>query len=114
MGQLKYKATVYDRDWLNDNGFRYSRGFSEEDDQVYVHRFAAYRWGLVATLEAEMRLHTKDGLVTVDVYDLAGLTRGIYAPFYYRADTVHDGFVKEIIKSIEKECRRLKLVEWGD
>lgn len=115
MGQLKYKATVYSQDWLKNNNFIYSRGFSEPDDAVYVHRFPVYKWGLVATLEGEMRLHTKDQYVTVDVYDVAGLTKSVYAPFYYQPDSIHKGFVDEITENIEKECRRLSFVEWdGD
>lgn len=114
MGQLKYKSNTTSQEWLRNNGFFYSKGFSEDDDIVYVHKFPVYRWGLIATLEGEMRLHIQTGMVTVDVYDVAGLTRGVYAPFYYQADGIHDGFVKQIVENIEKECRRLGFVEWGD
>lgn len=115
MGQLKYKSAITDQEWLKNNNFIYSRGFSDAEDPVYIHRFPVYRWGLIATLEGEMRLHTVDGLVTVDVYDVSGLIRSMYAPFYYQADSAHKGFVEEIQESIEKECRRLKLDEWdGD
>lgn len=109
-GQLKLKATTVNENWLKVNQFQYSRAFSDDDDPVYVHRFPVYKWALVATLEAEMRLHLKDYLVTVDVYDVAGLTRGMYAPFYYEADTVHRDFIDEIMKNIKKECRRLNIV----
>lgn len=114
MGQLKFKATNTDQEWLANNFFYYSKAFSDEDDKVYIHKFPVYRWGLVTTLVAEMRLHTQNNLVTVDVYDVAGLTRGYYAPFYYEADTVHTSFVAEITKNIHEECRRLELVEWGE
>ncbi len=112
MGQLTYHATVYDKGWLERNCFFYSRVFSDPDDPVYIHRFPAYRWGLITTLEAEMRLYTKDGTVTVDVYDGSySYTRGFYAPFYYDADECHKDFVEEVIKTINKECKRLGFVE---
>lgn len=114
MGQMKYKATIASQEWLRNNGFFYSRGCSEEDDTVYVHRFPVYKWGLVATLEGEMRLHTKDLLVTIDVYDVAGLTRSVYAPFYYQPDGGHKGFVDEIMENIKKECERLRFAEWRE
>lgn len=110
MGQLKLRATTVDQNWLSSNQFYYSRAFSDTDDPVYIHRFPVYKWGLVATLEAEMRVHINDKSVTVDVYDIAGLTRGLYAPFYHKIDTVHDDFVDKIMKNINKECRRLQIV----
>lgn len=112
MGPLRYKATVINPDWLKENNFKYSRAFSEPDDPVYIHRFPVFRWELVTTLEAEMRLHIKDGYVTVDVYDGSGVTRGVYSPFYYEADTVHRDFVDIIMKNIEKERKKLYLDEY--
>lgn len=109
-GQLKLKATNVSQDWLRNNQFIYSRAFSDKDDPVYIHKFSVYKWGLVATLEAEIRIHLNDGHGTLDVYDIAGLTRGLYAPFYYRADDEHQDFVEDIVKNINKECRRLNIV----
>ena len=115
MGQLKFRATNTSQEWLRNNFFSYSKAFSDAEDPVFIHRFPVYKWGLVATLVAEMRMHLSNGLVTVDVYDVAGLTRGYYAPFYYNADCGHDSFISDITDNIFKECRRLKLVEWdGD
>ena len=115
MGQLKYKAISTSQEWLAENSFFYSKAFSDPDDLVFIHRFPVYKWGLVATLVAEMRLHINNGLITIDVYDVAGLTRGYYAPFYHAADNIHKDFIEEIIDNIKKECERLKLEEWdGD
>ena len=111
MGQLRYRATKVDAEFLKNNFFFYSNAFSDPDDAVYVHRFPVYKWGSITTLEAEMRLHMRDWHVTVDVYDGQNtMTRGIYAPFYYQADYGHDEIVTLLIRNIEKERKRLGLV----
>lgn len=107
MGQLLYQATSVNSAWLNDNEFVYSRAFSDEDDKVYIRRFPVYKWDTITTLVAEMRLHTIDNIVTIDVYDGRGFTRGIYAPFYYEADYCHGDLVYEITQNIDKECQKL-------
>ena len=111
MGQLRYRATKVNAEFLKENFFFFSNAFSDSEDAVYVHRFPVYKWGTITTLEAEMRLHTKTYIVTVDVYDGQNtMTRGIYAPFYYRADDCHDEIIDSIIKNIDKECERLGFV----
>lgn len=109
MGKLVYRAVNVDPNWLNKNDFFFSRTFSDEDDKVYIHRFPVYRWSTVTTLEGEMRYHTMDDTVSVDVYDGWGLTRSLYAPFYYEADSCHRDFIDEIVRAIEKESLRLGL-----
>ena len=110
MGQLVYQATRSDANWLRENYFIFSRTHSDEEDKVFIHRFPVYKGGNVTTLEAEMRLHTINNKVTIDVYDGTGISRGIYAPFYYRADSCHDEIVDLVNKKIQKECDRLGMV----
>lgn len=107
MGQLLYRAFNVDAEWLKNNDFIYSRAFSDDEDRVFIRRFAAFKWGSTITLEAEMRIHSIDNSVTIDVYDRCGLTRGLYAPFYYESDTCHRDFVEEIVCTIDKECKKL-------
>lgn len=108
MGQLKYRTSYISKKWLEDNSFSFSRTFSDEDDPVYIKRLPVYKWGEITTIEAEIRLHIKTFVATVDVYDGSGWTRGLYAPFYYQADYGHGDFVKEITENIEKYCRKLE------
>lgn len=111
MGQLHYHATRVDQKWLEDNRFYYSRAFSDSEDPVYVKRFPVFKWGEITTLEAEVRLHIVTQNATIDVYDGSGWTRGIYAPFYYRIDTVHDDFVQVITQNIESCCKKLEFIK---
>lgn len=115
MGQLTYKASKVNPNWLKGNNFFYSRSFSDADDPVYIRRFPVFRWGEISTLEGEMRLYINSLIVTIDVYDGGNtLTRGVYAPFYYEPDSGHRTFVEEITKNIEMECEKLGFVEFKD
>lgn len=115
MGQTKYRATEYSKNWLAKNGFVFSKAFSDADNPVYIRRESILRWSTMFTLEAEIRVSHKNGAVAIDIYDGPNImTRSKFAPFYYEPgydDYLHNECLDKIHKKLAKLCSSLGFVK---
>jgi len=92
---------------LHQNGFRYNRIFSDEDNEAYTYRFSVYRYGDINTLDCELILILQTGEVSINVYDKN--TRDKYAPFYNVEYGNYDKILDVINGRIEKELNKLDI-----
>lgn len=90
--------------YLERNQFKYSRIFSDNDEDVYTYRFIVWKFGSAGTLEGEIRLNTSSGDVNIGCYDYG--TRNPYASWYNRKYGKNE-VVNIIDDKFEAEIKRL-------
>ncbi len=105
MSNSHYFKREITKDWLTNNGFKYSRMLSNADDTVYTYRFPIHKNGYFTTLECELSCIESTGEVSVDVYDYG--TRNRYAAFYYTQYGDYSKMLKAINKRINAELKKL-------
>lgn len=98
-------------DWLNTNGFRYNRLFSNEDTDVFTYRFPVYKCEGFIILECELRVILGEQRVYIDVYDRNTINK--YAPFYYQEYRNYTQMLNKIWTKINKVIRKLGIEERG-
>ena len=97
------------KEWLQSNGFRRNRIFSNNEIDLYTYRFPVYRYGDTCTLECELSIVLQSGRVNIDVYDYS--TRNKYAPFYCVKYGNYSNIVNQINEKIQIELKRLEIME---
>lgn len=97
------------REWLQSNGFRRNRIFSNNEMDIYTYRFPVYKYGDACTLECELSIVLQSGRANIDVYDYN--TRNKYAPFYCMDFGDYSSMIKQINEKIQNELKRLKIME---
>lgn len=97
------------KEWLQSNGFRRNRIFSNNEMDIYTYRFPVYKYGDACTLECELSIVLQSGRVNIDVYDYC--TRNKYAPFYCVEYGNYSNMIKHINEKIQNELKQLKIME---
>ncbi len=107
--QTLYIKKNMDKKWLLDNGFKFSRLFSDEETEVYTYRFPVWKYNKFTVLECELRVILGEEEINVNIYDYN--TNDKYAPFYYCENGNYDRMLKEIYHKINSTMKRLQINE---
>lgn len=99
------------KSWLNKNHFKYSSFLSEKDSDCYTLRFPVYRWQVITTIEAEIKVFLQQNIIKLDLYD--GQTRDIYAPYYYQEFGNYDSIMNKINDAINEKLTKIG-IDWKD
>ena len=99
------------KDWLNENGFRYNRVLSDNEDSVYTLRFPLCKNGYFVTLECELSCIESTGEIRVGVYEYG--TRNKYAAFYCVEYGDYSIILDKINKRINSELKKLDIKKVG-
>lgn len=102
----KYKKRNVTKKWLQENNFRYSTLFTDDESDAYTYKFPVHKYGTRIIIECEFILYVKNGDVKINVYDCG--THNKYVPFYNR-EYGYNELVSEIDKRIAEELKRLKI-----
>lgn len=103
--QTKYYHPKLTKQFLAKNHFKYSYGWSDEDDPAYIASFPVYRYYCVTTLELRIVVYYNSNQVKLDVIDVG--SRGIYAPWYRGEAYKKYPLLREVDKNIEKIMKSL-------
>lgn len=96
------------KEWLLNNGFKYNKTLSYNDEDVYTYRrFPVYKNGNYTVLECEINYFDMSNEFKVDVYEYG--TKYIYVPFYCIEYGNYKMILKIIHKRIEYELKKLGL-----
>lgn len=106
MNQVKCKLT---KDQLLSKGFKFSRTFSDNENEVYTYRFPVYKYNKMTVLECELRVVLSEDKVDINVYNYN--TNDKYAPFYYCEYGNYNQMLKIINDKIEYMLKRLGIKE---
>lgn len=106
MNQIKCRLT---KNQLLSKGFRFSRAFSDDKNEVYTYRFPVYKYEKMIILECELRVLLGEDEIYINVYDYN--TNDRYAPFYYCEYGNYNRMLKEINGKIKNELKKLQIVE---
>lgn len=106
-----YKQNI-SKEWLMENGFKYSKSLSDEETHVYTYRFPVFKYERMTVLECELNVSSEDGEVKINVYDYG--TNDKYAPFYYCEYGDYDKMLKIIWEKINAVFRKLQIESRGD
>ena len=98
------------KQFLINNGFRYSRGWSDEEGEAYVSYQPIYQYHGLATLELRIVLYD-DGDTRIDVLDCS--THGVYAPWYRNESCDKYPIIKEVDNNIKNIMKHLGFAERG-
>lgn len=109
LSENEYMKENVTREWLQSNGFRRNRIFSNNEMDIYTYRFPVYKYGDACTLECELSIVLQSGRVNIDVYDYC--TRNKYAPFYCVKYGNYNNIIKQINEKIQNELKQLKIME---
>lgn len=77
-----YKAKDYSKNFLQDNGFKYSRYLSDLGDEIYTYKFPLISFNKTTTIECEIAVSTITGMSNISVYSYG--TKELYASYYNR------------------------------
>lgn len=97
------------KSWLKNNGFQYSRVYSNDDEQVYYYKFPVYQYHTYVTLECEIRITLNNGEVSIDIFDSD--TKEKYAPFYFEEQEAYEYMVKIINNRVINTLNELGITE---
>ena len=84
---------------LRKNEFKYSNGFSTEDDKAYIKYIPLYRYNDYILLETRIVAYL-DGTVKVDVMDSS--FHSYYAAWYIEETEERFTFLKDVNKKLKK------------
>ena len=100
-----YKKNGVTKMWLQINGFKYSKEFSDSESEIYVKRFPLTKYSGATILEGELLLDKRSGSVIVNVK--SAKTNTLY-PTYYNYYGNHNSILfKQIDEKISNELSRL-------
>lgn len=105
--QNKYYRKNVSKEWLNANGFKYSKKLSDEETNIYTYRFSVFKYEKMTVLECEINISLEDGEVKLNVYDYG--TNDKYAPFYYCEYGNYDKMLKIIWDKIDYMINKLQI-----
>lgn len=91
--------------WLNANGFKYSKDYSDKESDAYTYIFPVHKYKSMTLLECMLVIYTDNGDVTVKVQE--SKTKEPYPQFYYDSQNNHKAFLDKIEKIIKDEFLRL-------
>lgn len=77
MNQIKCKLS---KEQLLSKGFRFSKVFSDDENEVYTYRFPVFKYNKMIVLECELKYVLGEDQIDINVYDYN--TNDKYAPFY--------------------------------
>ena len=100
-----YKEDVNTKCLLN-NGFKYSKEYSDVNSDAYIYSFPIYKYKFISLYECILILYTDNGEVTVKVQDR---NRNLYPQFYYDSQNNHTKLVEKLENAILKELHRLDI-----
>lgn len=100
-----YKEDVNTK-WLLNNGFKYSKEYSDVNSDAYIYSFPIYKYKFISLYECILILYTDNGEVTVKVQDR---NRNLYPQFYYDSQNNHTKLVEKLENAILKELHRLDI-----
>lgn len=100
-----YKEDVNTK-WLLNNGFKYSKEYSDVNSDAYIYSFPIYKYKFISLYECILILYTDNGEVTVKVQDR---NRNLYPQFYYDSQNNHTKLVEKMENVILKELHRLDI-----
>lgn len=103
----KYYKKNVSKEWLNINGFRYSKKLSDEEASIYTYRFPVFKYERMIVLECELSMCLEDGEVKINVYDYG--TNNKYAAFYYCEYGNYDKMLKVIWNKINLMLNKLQI-----
>lgn len=95
--------------WLNSNGFRYSKEYSDKDSDAYTYVFPVHKYKIFSLLECVLIVYTDNGDVVVKVQDVK--TKEPYPQFTYDSQNNHKKFIEKIEKVIMTEFTKLGIEE---
>lgn len=105
--QDKYYKQNISKEWLVENGFKYSKSLSDEETHVYTYRFPVFKYKRMTVLECELNIALEDGEVKLNVYDYG--TNDKFAAFYYCEYGNYDKMLKIIWNKIEYMLGKLQI-----
>lgn len=76
----EYIKTNISKHWLMKNDFRYSKDLSDDDSEIYTHKFVVHKYKNIPVLTCRLSLDLKTGITGINVYDERG---EMYYPFYH-------------------------------
>lgn len=95
------------KEWLLNNGFKYSRPLSNDDASVYTYRFPVFKYKKMIVLECELGVILEENDISINVYDYG--TNDKYASFYYCEYGNYDRILKNIWDKIERMLDKLQI-----
>lgn len=98
-GCREFKIKKFDTNYLEKNGFKLSRAFSDTDCIAYINSFMVYKYYDMGILDARFIIYS-DKTVKIDVFDRC--SKGLYAPWYVESP---DRW--EILEVVETNLLRL-------
>lgn len=105
-----YEMKNHSKEYLETNGFKYSRVFSDSESTCYYKRVPVFKYGIYILLTAEIRVEVETGITWIDVFDGAS-GRSYYAGYYIRDYGDVSGVTDVIDANIEKEMRKYGIKE---
>lgn len=114
IAQQQYYRKYVTKKWLELNGFKFSYALSDEEEDVYLHRFPVWLSYGIATLEGEvmisLRAHSqKDTNVDIKINVFSEGTRERFYPFYYVEYGNYEYILQGINTAVNKKIKQLNI-----
>lgn len=112
IAETKWHKKQPTQKWLNANGFKYSKDYSDKESDAYIYIFPVHKYKLMSLLECVIVVYLDNGDVIVKVQD--SKTKESYPQFSYDSQGNHKNFIEKIEKIILEEFSRLGIKEVND